>query len=69
MADLYTRKANFDEVKQELKAVQFHKERYESGSIDPLAKRCYQYWQLLKHRTTYEVYLGEMERKSNGITT
>lgn len=69
MADLFTRKAKFEEVKQDLKAVQFHKERYEGGSVDALAKQCFQYWQLLKNRTTYEVYLDEMERKSNGTNT
>lgn len=64
MADLRSRKASFEEVKQDLKAVQFHKERYESGSVDLLAKQCFQYWQLLKNQSTYEVYLNQMERES-----
>jgi hypothetical protein len=69
MADLMSRKARFDEVKRDMNALMFHKNRYENGSVDALAKQCFQQWQLLKHRTTYEVYMDEMEAKANGTIT
>ncbi len=40
--DLYSRKASFDEVKQDPKAVTFHADRYEGGQRDKLAKLCWQ---------------------------
>lgn len=63
MADLYTRKAPFASVKQELNAVQFHMQRYENGSIDALARQCYQYWQQLKNNPKYKALTEEMESK------
>lgn len=63
MADLYTRKASFSEVKRELKAVQFHMQRYESGSIDPLAKQCFQYWQQIKNHHSYKEAIRRMEEQ------
>lgn len=63
MADLYTRKASFDLVKQNKQALEFHKDRFESGSRDALAKLCYQHWQYLKNRSIYEVYTQEVEGK------
>jgi hypothetical protein len=69
MADLLSRKAKFEEVKRDLEAVLFHKNRYENGSVDTLAKQCFQHWQLLKNRTPYEVYLDQMEEKVNGTST
>lgn len=66
MANLLSRKAKFDDVKRDMDALLFHKNRYENGSVDLLAKQSYQLWQVLKHRTTYEIYLDELEAKSNG---
>lgn len=44
--DLYTRKAKYEEVKKDPKALKFHADRYSSGSRDPLAKLCWQTRQL-----------------------
>jgi hypothetical protein len=46
MADLFTRKAKFEQVKFDLKALEFHRDRYESGAVDKLALQCYQYLRL-----------------------
>lgn len=40
--DLYTRKAPYEEVKKDPKALQFHADRYDSGARYPLAKLCWQ---------------------------
>lgn len=40
--DLYSRKAKFDEVKKNKEALEFHADRYDSGSRDSLAKLCWQ---------------------------
>lgn len=48
--DLFTKKAKFDEVKYWPEALTFHANRYENGSIDPLAKQCHQYLMLLRQR-------------------
>lgn len=37
-----SRKAPFDQVKEDPKAVEFHVNRYKNGSVDALAKLCYQ---------------------------
>ena len=59
--DNLSRKASFDSVKYDKKALQFHARKYEDGAVYPLAKQCFQYLQLLSIRTTYEIYLDEME--------
>jgi len=46
--DLFSRKAPFDLVKEDPKAVQFHTDRRERGAVDPLAKLCYQLTQQQK---------------------
>lgn len=48
--DLLSRKAPFDLVKEDPKALQFHIDRYERGAIDKLARFCYQYSQLNQKR-------------------
>jgi hypothetical protein len=55
MADLMSRKARFEDVKQDPKALRFHCDRYESGAVDTLAKQCYQYLRLLKDIHNVEV--------------
>jgi hypothetical protein len=55
MADLMSRKAKFEEVKQDTKALRFHCDRYESGATDKLAKQCYQYLRILKEAYGVEV--------------
>lgn len=47
MADLFSRKAKFEEVKWNIDAVMFHKSRYEGGSVDPLARQCMQYYKMV----------------------
>lgn len=42
MADLFTRKASFNLVKEDVKALEFHASRFLSGSRDALALQCYQ---------------------------
>lgn len=59
--DNLSRKASFDSVKYDKKALQFHARKYEDGAVYPLAKQCFQYVQLLSIRTTYEIYLDELE--------
>lgn len=61
MADLYTRKATFESVKRDLHAVAFHKSRFENGSVDLLAKQCFQYWQQLKTNPEYAKHLLTIE--------
>lgn len=61
MTDLFARKASFAAVKQDLKAVQFHKSRFENGSIDTLAKQCFQYWQQIKNHHSYKAYIQKLE--------
>lgn len=63
MTDLLSRKATFAAVKGDLNAVHFHKNRYENGSIDILARQCYQYWQQLKNHHSYKKLIDEMELK------
>jgi hypothetical protein len=59
--DNLSRKASFDSVKYDKKALQFHARKYGDGAVYPLAKQCFQYVQLLSIRTTYEIYLDELE--------
>ncbi len=47
MADLFSRKAKFEEVKWNIDAVVFHKNRYDNGSVDPLARQCMQYYKTI----------------------
>lgn len=42
MADLFTRKASFKLVKEDIKALEFHASRFMNGSRDALALQCYQ---------------------------
>lgn len=46
--DLYSRKAKFENVKEDEKALEFHKSRYDNGSRDALAKLCWQTIELRK---------------------
>jgi hypothetical protein len=59
--DNLSRKASFDSVKYDEKALKFHARKYEDGAVYSLAKQCFQYVQLLNIRTTYEIYLDELE--------
>lgn len=61
--DLLSRKATFAAVKEDLTAVQFHKNRYENGSVDTIARQCFQYWQQLKNHHSYKKLIEEMESK------
>ncbi len=60
MADLKSRKAKFEEVKFDKEALDFHADRYESGSVDKLAKQCHQ-WRMVHDykqamKSPYQVY-------------
>jgi hypothetical protein len=63
MADLFARRASFSEVKRDIKAVQFHKQRYDNGSVDLLAKQCFQYWMQIRNHHSYKTIIDEMEGK------
>ncbi len=63
MADLKSRKAKFDEVKFNKEALDFHADRYASGSVDALAKQCHQ-WKMIHEfkesmKTPYERFTEE----------
>ncbi len=69
MADLKSRKAKFDEVKFNKEALDFHADRYASGSVDALAKQCHQ-WKMIHEfkesmKSPYQVFTEEA--KSDGI--
>ena len=59
--DNFSRKAKFESVKFDQKALAFHADKYMGGSVYPLAKQAFQYVQLLKIRTPYEIFLDELE--------
>lgn len=59
--DNLSRKASFDSVKYDEKALRFHARKYEDGAVYTLAKQCFQYVQLLNVRTNYQIYLDELE--------
>ena len=61
MANNLSPKANFEDVKRDEEALQFHAERFANGKIYPLGKACYGYIQLKKIRTPFQVY--EQENK------
>lgn len=63
MAEIYSRRATFDQVKNDMGALLFHKNRYENGSVDSLAKLSYQQWQLLKNNPSYKAKLEGMEKQ------
>ena len=63
LADLLSRKASFAQVKQDLNALYFHRNRYKSGSVDLLAKQCFQQWEQLKNNPLYKAKLEEMEEQ------
>lgn len=48
MADLFSRKAKFDQIKYVPEALTFHASRYENGSVDALAKQAFQYLQQIR---------------------
>ncbi len=69
MADLKSRKAKFDEVKFDKEALDFHADRYASGSVDTLAKQCHQ-WKMVHEfkqslKSPHEVFTEEA--KSDGF--
>jgi hypothetical protein len=59
--DNFSRKASFESVKYDKKALQFHALKYEQGAVYPLAKQCFQLIQLINIRTPYQIYLDELE--------
>lgn len=59
--DNMSRKAKFESVKFDEKALKFHADKYLSGSVYPLSKQCFQYVELLRIRTPYKIFLDELE--------
>lgn len=48
--DNFNRKAKFDNVKYDEKALRFHAEKYELGFRYPLSLACYQFMQIAKEK-------------------
>lgn len=67
--DNLSRKAKFESVKFDHKALVFHADKYISGAVYPLAKQCFQYVELLKLRTPYQVFLDELEEENGTSNT
>jgi hypothetical protein len=67
--DNLSRKAKFDNVKFDQKALLFHAEKYLTGAVYPLAKQAYQYVELLKIRTPYQIFLDELEENHGTSNT
>jgi hypothetical protein len=65
MANNLSPKANFEDVKRDEEALQFHAERFANGKLYPLGKACYTYIQLKKIRTPFQVY--EDSEKENNV--
>jgi hypothetical protein len=74
LADLYSKKAIFEDVKLVEDALQFHYERYSNtGAKDTLARQCFQYVmqretvkQMKANRTVYEYWKEEVDGKDSG---
>jgi hypothetical protein len=62
----YSIKAKFENVKYDLKAIDFHAEKYLNGSVYPLSKECFQLREILRNRSVYQVYLDELEESLEG---
>jgi hypothetical protein len=43
LKNLFSKKADFEEVIKDKEALDFHVERFEKGARDPLARACYVY--------------------------
>ena len=67
--DNLSRKAKFENVKFDEKALMFHAGKYSNGSTYPLAKQSYQYIQLLKIRTPYQIFLDGLEEENGTSNT
>lgn len=48
MANNYSSKAKYDDIKYDLDAVKFHAEKYEAGIRSPLTLACYQAIEIMK---------------------
>lgn len=66
--DLTSRKASFELVKENEEALEFHKERFERGFRDELARKCYTYYQFLASRSIYEKYIHQKGKDGNEAT-
>lgn len=60
-------KAKYDNVRFDMDAVHYHAHKFETGSVYPLSKRCYQHVQMMKLREPYQIYLDSLEEKENVI--
>jgi hypothetical protein len=57
--DNMSMRAKFEDVKYDIKALEFHAQKFVSGSTYILAKQCYQHWALQQAKTAYEVFKEE----------
>jgi hypothetical protein len=63
--DLFSKKASFDLVIQDEDALEYHKDRFEHGFRDELAKKCYTYCQFIASRSVYEKYIHQKGEDGN----
>jgi hypothetical protein len=57
--DLFSKKASFELVRENQEALDFHKDRFEHGFRDELARECYTYCQFIASRSIYEKYIHQ----------
>ena len=65
--DLMSKKASFELVKTNKEALEFHKERFERGFRDDLARQCYTHYQYLKNMSIYEKYLQSTGKEGDEV--
>jgi hypothetical protein len=66
--DLFSKKASFELVRENQEALDFHKDRFERGFRDDLARKCYTYCQFLASRGIYEKYIHQKGEDGNEAT-
>lgn len=49
-------KAKIEDVKHDIKAIEHHAIKFANGSTYPLAKQCFQLWQMHLNKSTYQKY-------------
>ncbi len=52
-------KAKIEDVKYDMKAIEHHAVKFANGSTYPLAKQCFQLWQMHLNKSTYQKYEEE----------
>ena len=58
VVDVFSRKAAFEEVKENEEAIDFHVRRFERGNRDELARLCYQHSMMAKDKKARSANTG-----------